>query len=155
METQEKYDQAITEGLFRHLDKCLSDNTNSTHYIAWLLSTDHPSACLQLPNLYDDDMRWIYYPAKGQPMELTTSPEMFIADFTWISWMKAYLLDNRFSSTPTTTMKILYPYGRFKLINIGELVEHAKQQRQVLLAQLMIDRLQAALDFSITAQHIK
>ena len=126
-ETQEKYDQA-TEKPFRHLDhldKCPSDTTNSKPYIAWLLGTEHPYACLRLPDLYDDDRRWIYYPAQGQALELTTSPEIFIPDFTWISWMQVYLLDNRFSST-TATMKILYTDGRFELINIGHAVQHAK-----------------------------
>lgn len=126
-ETQEKYDQA-TEKPLRYLaplDKCPSDTANSKPYIAWLFDTDS-YACLRLPDLYDKDRRWIYYPAKGQALELTTSPEMFIPDFTWISWIHAYLLDNRFSSTATTTMKILYIDGRFKLINIGQAVEHAK-----------------------------
>ena len=126
-EAQEKYDQA-TDTPFRYLaplDKCPSDTTHSRPYIAWLLDTEHSSACLRLPGLYDNDRRWIYYPAKGKALEIATSPEMFIPDFTWMSWMRAYLLDNRFSST-TTIIKILYTDGRFKLINIGQAVQHAK-----------------------------
>ena len=127
-ETQEKYIQA-TEKPFRnlpHLDKCPSDTANSKPYLAWLLGPEHPNACLRLPDLYDKDRRWIYYPAKGKALELTTSPEMFIPNFTWIHWMQAYLLDRRSISATTTTMKILYTDGRFQLTNIGQVVSHAK-----------------------------
>lgn len=127
-ETQEKDIQA-TEKPFRnlpHLDKCPSDMTNSKPYLAWLLGPEHPNACLRLPGLYDKDRRWIYYPAKGKALELTTSKEMLIPNFTWISWMQAYLLDNRSMSATTKTMKILYTDGNFQLIDIGQVVSHAK-----------------------------
>lgn len=127
-ETQEKYELA-TEKLSRNLqplDKCPSDKTNTKPYLAWLLGPEHPNACLRLPDLYDKDRRWIYYPAKGKALELTTSKEMLIPKFTWISWMQAYLLDNRSISATTTTMKILYTDGNFQLIDIGQVVSHAK-----------------------------
>lgn len=110
-----------------YLDKCPSDTTNNKPYPAWLLGSEYPNACLRLPNLYDKDRRWIYYPAKGDTIELTTSSKMFIPEFTWISWINAYLLDNKFHDwTGRKTVIILYPDGKLKTIHIDQAVKHAK-----------------------------
>ncbi|RZJ48382.1 MAG: hypothetical protein EOO44_21165 [Flavobacterium sp.] len=108
----------------RYLDKCPSDTTDSKPYYAWLLGSEYPNACLRLPDLYDKDRRWIYYPANGNTIELTKSSEFFVPNFIWINWMQAYLLEKRSSSI--NTIKILYPDGKFKSINIDEKVSHAK-----------------------------
>lgn len=123
-ETQEEYEQTYQVPSDR-LNKCPFDTTSSSKpYLAWLLGPEYPDACLRLPDLYDKDRRWIYYPAKGKALELTASANMFIPNFIWINWMQAYLLENRSSST--NTMKILYPNGKFKSINIDQEVSHAK-----------------------------
>ncbi|MFW2078611.1 hypothetical protein ACG94X_12975 [Acinetobacter sp. ULE_I010] len=108
-----------------HLDKCPSDNTDSKPYLAWLLGSEYPNACLRLPDLYDKDRRWIYYPATGNAIELITSSKMFIPEFTWINWMKAYLLDNTFNGGAKTVI-LLYPDGKLKTIYINQSVKHAK-----------------------------
>lgn len=127
LETQEEYDQA-NEKPFRYLppiDKCPSDKVNGESYEAWLLISEN--SCLRIPDKYGKDRRWIYYQANGQAQELTTSSGIFIPDFKWISWLGAYVIENRFPSIETTAqVRVLYTNGNFELLNVNQAVQHAK-----------------------------
>jgi hypothetical protein len=126
-ETKEEYDQA-NEKPFRYLppiDKCPSDKVNGESYEAWLLISEN--SCLRIPDEYGKDRRWIYYQEKGQAHELTTSTGIFIPDFKWISWLGAYVIENRFPSIETTAqVRVLYTNGNFELLDINQAVQHAK-----------------------------
>jgi hypothetical protein len=129
-ETQEKYDQAEDKP-FRYsppLDKCPSDNTNGESYKAWLLSSE--DGCLRIPEKYGKDRRWIYYQADGQALELPTPSGTFIPRFKWISWIGAYVIENRYPSvTPTEKVRVLYINGTFDLLDVNPAVIYAKPTR--------------------------
>jgi hypothetical protein len=126
-ETQEEYDQAKSKP-FQYLppiDKCPLDNTSGEAYDAWKLNSEH--GCVRIPKKYGKDKRWIYYQANGQSLELMTSSSAFTPDFKWISWLKAYVIENRFPSIETTaTVRVLHVNGKFELIDISPALQHAK-----------------------------
>jgi hypothetical protein len=126
-ETQDEYDQANRKPsrYLPSIDKCPSDKANGESYKAWLLSSEN--ACLRIPDEYGKDRRWIYYQDNGQAQELTTSTGIFIPDFKWVSWLGAYVIENRFPSIETTAqVRVLYTNGNFELLDINQAVQHAK-----------------------------
>lgn len=129
-ESQEKHDQAEDKP-FRYrppIDKCPSDNTNGESYNAWLLSSEH--GCLRTPDKYGKDRKWIYYQADGQAHEVPTPSGTFIPGFKWISWIGAYVIENRYPSvTATEKVRVLYINGKFDLLDVNPAVRYAKPTR--------------------------
>ena len=113
------------------LKRCPNDNVETTlqgHASVILLKSEH--GCIrQIRSLSYIDYSYSYFRADGKKIDLQVPNGDYLGYGTWVSWVEAYILGDTVTISSSRTegivksapsVKLLYPSGDLKLIEISE-----------------------------------